>query len=533
MNCQRPGRILFLATIMCWLASQLPAADPQPASGPSSVHSVQDVANRIDAIIADVWKSENVQPTERATDAEFLRRAHLDIAGSIPSASQVRSFLKDNAPDKRRRAIDGLLNSPTYNTHFTTVWRNALIPEANNDVLTRQLIPGFEAWLWQQMFDNRPYDDFVREIITTPINPLLARSPTDNTKPTPFAFYQAKQIAPENLAAATSRVFMGVRLECAQCHDHPFDKWTQEQFWSYAAFFAGLQTVSRENPNPREDPQVRKIKIPETETVVFASFLNDEEPEFGEQSTRKTLSDWLTSGNNEFFARMAANRVWGHFFGRGIVEPVDDFTADNPPSHPELLDELASELVAHEFDLKFLIRAITASKTYQLSSRQTHASQEEPQFFARMALKGLTPEQLFDSLAEATGFYQPFRSENPFVLQQDTPRSEYLRLFRDESNSSTERETTILQALAMMNGEFIDEATNLEDSLTLIAITEFPLMSNRERLESLFLSALSRKPTAAESKRLLSFLQKAETKQQAYGDIFWAMLNSSEFLFNH
>ena len=520
--------------VLCFYCAAAPASEPATAS-------VQTVASRIDELIAARWKEHDIEPGEVADDAEFLRRAHLDIAGRIPSASQVRKFLGNTDPNKRRTAIDDLLNSPTYNTHFTTVWRNALIPEAATDPLSRQLVPGFEAWVWQKMFDNTRYDEFVREIITTPINPRIAQATTDNTKPTPFAFYQAKQIAPENLAAATSRVFLGVRLECAQCHDHPFDTWTQDQFWSYAAFFSGLTTASRDNPNPREDPKLREIKIPETDKVVPAVFLNGNKPDFADRSTRETLSDWLTARDNEFFAKMAVNRVWGHLFGRGIVEPVDDFTADNPPSHPKLLDELARQFVAHDFDLKFMLRAITATKTYQLSSQQTHASQSEPQFFARMALKGLTPEQLFDSLAEATGFYQPYRSENPFVLQQDTPRSEYLRLFRDESNATTERETTILQALAMMNGEFIADATSLDDSQTLTAITEFPLMSNKDRLESLFLAALSRRPSSAESKRMLEFIQqttadsseKDTAAKTAFADIFWAMLNSSEFLFNH
>jgi hypothetical protein len=499
------------------------------------IRSVADVSDRIDELVARRWQQESITPAELSDDAEFLRRVYLDIAGRIPPTSVVRQFLQDTSGGKRQRLVERLLASPTYNTHFTTVWRNALIPEANTGLEFRQLIPGFEAWLWQQMYDNRPYDAFAAEILTTPVTGVLSRAPGQNTKPTPFAFYQAKQLKPENMAAATSRIFLGVRLECAQCHDHPFDKWKQEQFWNYAAFFAGVQSPDPQTRTVQENRQVRKIKIPDSDKTVPAIFLSGEKPEFTDSlSSRETLSQWITAKDNRFFAKMAVNRMWAHFFGIGFVEPVDDFSPDNLPSHPELLEELATEFAAHNFDLKFLVRAIVNSRTYQLSSRQTHVSQSEPRLFARMSLKGLTPEQMFDSLAEATGFYQPFRTDNPFVLDDNSPRAEFLRLFRDESDSPTERETTILQALAMMNGEFIADATSLEDSQTLSAALDFPLMTAAQRLDTLFLAALGREPRKNEVQRLQSLIDRADGNQQTiYTDIFWAMLNSSEFLFNH
>lgn len=509
-------------------ASNAYAGEPQP-------RTAKAVAKHIDQLITARWNEDSVKPTHTASDAEFLRRVYLDIAGRIPPASAVRKFLKDTSNDKRSNVIEKLLNAPTYNTHFTTVWRNALIPEATTGFEFRQLIPGFEAWLWDQMHDNRPYDEFVAEIITTPVVGMLAQAPGQNTKPTPFAFYQSKQLKAESLAAATSRMFLGVRLECAQCHDHPFDKWKQEQFWNYAAFFAGVQAPTPGERMVQENRTKREITIPDTETTVAALFLTGDKPEFSkDESTRETLAKWMTKTDNLYFAKMAVNRVWAQMFGVGIVDPVDDFSADNPPSHPRLLNELATEFAAHDFDLKFLIRAIANSQTYQLSSRQTDASQSEVRLFARMAVKGLTPEQLFDSLAEATGFYQPFRTDNPFILDQDTPRAEFLRLFRNDSDSPTERETTILQALAMMNGTFIADATSLEESHTLAATLEFPLMTAEQRLETLFLAALGRKPTTAELKRLTTVLKSDdENKKTVYADIFWAMLNSSEFLFNH
>ncbi len=228
--------------------------------------------------------------------------------------------------------------------------------------------------------------------------------------------------------------------------------------------------------------------------------------------------------------------MWAQFFGRGIVNPVDDFADNNPPSHPEALELLAAQLVAHDFDLKFLIRTITATDVYQRTSRQTHASQADPSAFARSALRGMTPEQFFDSLAEAVGFYQPYRSENPFVLQTDTPRSRFLELFRDDAESPMDRETTILQALAMMNGRFIADATSLDDSQTLKAIAEFPLMADEDRLQTLFLATLTRLPTPQEQQRFGDYLKAGGPTgdtSAALSDVFWALLNSSEFLLNH
>ena len=253
-------------------------------------------------------------------------------------------------------------------------------------------------------------------------------------------------------------------------------------------------------------------------------------------SARTQLADWIVNDQNPYFAKMAVNRLWAQMFGRGIVDPVDDFSDNNPASHPEVLDLLAKEFVDSGYDPKRLVRVIAATKVYQLSSQQTDESQGEPVDFARASLRGLTPEQLFDSLAEAVGFYQPFSSENPFVIATDTPRAMFLDLFRDNAESALDKETTILQALAMMNGEFIQNATSLENSQTLRAIIEFPAMTDEQKLETLFLATLSRKPTDAEAKRFGQYLKNggpANDKKAALGDVFWVLLNSSEFLLNH
>jgi hypothetical protein len=471
-----------------------------------------------------------------------MRRVYLDIAGKIPAVADLHEFLGDTAPDKRRKLVDRLLESPAYIMNFSNVWRSVMMPEAEADLQVRFLIPAFEAWLRKRLTDNASYDSLVREILTVTVDPRNAANPFQGQGDvTPISFYQAKQLKPENLAAGTARIFLGVRIECAQCHDHPFDDWKREQFWGYAAFFAGMERDAGSQQQGvlnsiRELFDRRELVIPGTGKLVKAAYLDGSEPKLKfRESARGTLADWMASGDNPYFAKAAANRMWGHFFGVGIVNPVDDFTADNPPSHPELLDFLARELAAHKFDVKFLIRAITASRTYQLSSQQTDSSQENPRLFARMSLKGLTPEQLFDSIAQATGFYEPYTNRDPFSMQSNSPRAEFVQTFDNSRDAVIEQQTTILQALAMMNGQFVADATSLEKSATLAAVAEFPQMTTSERLESLYLAVLSRTPRPDELEKLVKYVDEggaAKDMKKALSDVFWALLNSSEFLLN-
>lgn len=439
--------------------------------------------------------------------------------------------------------MNRLLDSPAFVRNFTTVWRNALIPQANSQTQFRGLIPGFEAWLWERLSKGEPWDDVVREIITAKVD--FTNGPALAATTSPDAFFAVRELKPENLASGTARAFLGVRLDCAQCHDHPFDKWSQEQFWSLAAFYSGF---SRPDDADEDDPRAmmsltektdaRSIKIPGTESTASAVFLTGTAPDWRTttQSPRDLLAEWIVHDENPYFARMAVNRMWAQFFGRGIVDPVDDFSDNNPASHPQVLNILAEDFVSSGYDIKRLVRVITATEVYQLSSVQSHESQAEASHFARAVLRGLTPEQLFDSLAEAVGFYQPYRSDNPFVIDTNSPRAEFLNMFRDSAESALDRETTILQALAMMNGEFMERATSLDNSQTLRAIAEFPAMTADEKLETLFLASLSRQPTTAERKRLGEYIaagKSSEDSKSALSDVFWALLNSSEFLLNH
>jgi hypothetical protein len=513
-----------------WGPQGLAGEDPPSAGGDDVVR----LAAEIDRLIAERWEADGITPTERADDAEFLRRACLDLTGRIPAAAEVRDFREDSDPEKRFRLIDRLLESPTYIVHNTNLWRAAMLPEADSDQQIRIFLPGFEAWLRSRLAENRNYADIAREVLTLDVTGQDVQGFTQEDSPTPMAFYRAKEAKAENLAAATSRVFLGVRIECAQCHDHPFDDWKQQQFWGYAAFFAEVQPPMEGVTIPEDK---RSLMIPGTEEVVAARFLDGQEPDWsGSARTREALADWCVSPENPYFAKAAVNRMWAHYFGIGLVDPLDDFGPYNPPSHPELLDLLGREFAAHDYDFKFLTRAIMSSRTYQLSSVRTNASQDTPRTFARMAVRAMTPEQIFDSLAQAVGYQQPFNPEQPINFNNDPVRQEFLDNFKNEAESPAERASTILQALQLMNGGFVTDATNLTDSLTLAAVIDAPFLDTPGKIEAMFLTTLSRPPSADELAQFQSYVESGGPKQDsqsALSDVFWALLNSAEFLTNH
>ncbi len=504
-------------------------------------HTDPDVlqfAGEIDRLIAEHWVQAQVTPAPLSDDAEFLRRVYLDITGKIPPAAEVRDFIANQAVDKRSEAVAKLLQSPAYIIHYTNLWRAAMVPEADADQAIRIALPGFEAWLRSRIAENRNFAEIVSEMLTLPVNANDVIGFNQPDSPTPVAFYRAKQGKPELLAAATARLFLGVRIDCAQCHDHPFDDWKQPQFWQHAAFFTDVDVPTGEdNPVPASlKSKIGKIKIPERSTIVSATFLDGNSPELKDKNPRELLANWIVSADNPYFAKAAVNRIWSYHFGIGLVEPMDDFSSHNPASHPELLNLLAEEFVKHDYDFKFMIRAITASATYQLTSQQTDASQSRHSAFAKAAVRGLTPEQIFDSIAQATGYRQPFDPEQPLNFNNDQARQEFLATFSNQSESATDRSSTILQALSFMNGSFVANATDITDSKTLAAIIDAPFLDTQEKIESMFLTTLNRLPSATEAERFQRYVESGGPRQDsktALGDVFWVLLNSSEFLLNH
>lgn len=525
------------------------AAQPcTPPAGPVKTDRLDpyQLAARIDAALAARWDAEKVVPAPAAADAEFVRRAYLDLVGRIPSAFEAREFLDDpsggDAIAKRRRLIDNLLDRAGYAYHFANSWRDVILPGVATNVETRALAPSFETWLRLRFAANTPWDRLAAEVLTANLGAMENQrgNPLGNANaaPSPAAFYLVNERKPENLAASASRIFLGVQVQCAQCHDHPFAKWRRTEFWSLAAFFDGLQETA-----DASTAGLVQIRIPETDITVPAAFLDGKPPIFNANEGRRTaLARWATQLDNPFFAKACVNRLWDHFMGRGLVEPVDDLDVANAPSHPELFDELAQQFQLHGYDFKYLIRAIVASRAYQLSSRLGDADPDaanklDPAFFARMPLRRMTAEQLFDSLARATGFReQPPTNQqlNPFAV--DTARAEFQTKFANQTLRRADSQTTILQALSLMNGKFTADATALDRSETLAAVVEAPFLDDADRIETLFLATLSRRPTPEESVQLVEYIRQGGpggNSKEALADVFWALLNSAEFILNH
>jgi hypothetical protein len=487
------------------------------------------VARRVDLQLQAAWESAGFEPAPPASDAEFMRRAYLDLTGRIPRIAEAREFLADPRPDKRARLIDSLLARPAHASHLANTWRSFLLPEnfAPNQFAATQ---GFDGWLRGRFANNAPYDELVREII-------LARGQVNQAGP--VYFYTSLQNKPEELAASTSRAFLGVKIECAQCHDHPFDHWTQEDFWGFAAFFARL---SRSQGQPAAfqvlDGNEGEVTNPRTGETVPPRYLRGNVVADEEGVTRRQkLAEWLTWQKNPYFARAAVNRAWALLFGRGIVDPVDDLGEHNVASHPEVLDELSRHFIETGFDLRRLLRTLALTRAYQLSSRASADRQAPPGLFARMAVKTLTGEQLYDCLGVASARREAGAQQAliGFNASYNAARVQFLTRFRTPAGSTAEYLGGIPQALTLMNGELVAAATDLERSDLLIAL-QAPFFSDEERVESLFLATLSRLPDDSERARFVEYVASrpsAEERQAALADIFWALLNSAEFTFNH
>jgi hypothetical protein len=527
-----PPASLPILLLTCLGVSPATADDLPPLR-----ESERALAARVDEHLARAWAEAKVTPSRPADDAEFLRRVSLDIAGKIPTAAEARAFLDDPRPDKRARLVDRLLRGPAATNHAVNAWKGLLIPEANGNVgIARFLAPDFEAWLRRRLADETGLDVLVRDLLTTPVdgqNPLNSARMAQPTEPTPLAYYAAKGYRPEDLAAGAARLFLGVRIECAQCHDHPFSAWKREEFWGLAATFAGFEPPRQPNAIAavREDRARRALEIPGTGRKVPARFLDGAEPPTDGDGTRAALAKWITARDNPYFARAMVNRAWAQLFGVGLVDPVDDFGDSNPPSHPELLDDLAGWFAESGFDRRALIRALTATRAYALSSASGPGEPPDPRLFARGPVRGMSPEQLYDSLAQAVGL--PFEVAPPqrgvFVTG---PKAAFLEKFAAGDERPTERETSIPQALAFLHGSLVADATSLERGETLGAVVEAPFLDTAGRIETLFLAALTRRPTAEESARLVAYVEGRDPKA-ALADVFWALLNSAEFKLNH
>lgn len=485
----------------------------------------------IDQLVFAKLAALGLEPSGRCTDEEFVRRAYLDVTGLLPTPDEVRSFLWSHEPQKREKLIDALLERPEYVDFWTMKWGDLL--RNSRRTLSDKGMFTFYRWIRQSVVENKPWDQFSREL-------LLSRGSGFKEGPANYFRIASK---PEDLAETTAQVFLGVRVQCARCHNHPFEKWTQRQYYQLAAFFARVKT-KRGDTQEEQDVYLTstgEVQHPKTGKNLVPTALDAAPVSADYQGDRRrALVEWLTSGENPFFSHIIANRVWGHFMGRGLVEPVDDLRATNPPSNEALFDYLADDLVKHKFDLKYLMRSIMRSQTYQLSSRSTPANERDTRYYSHYAFKRLGAEQLLDALGECTGVPEKFDGFPSGTRAAQLPDSGVPSYFLDvfgrparQITCECERtsEPNVAQVLHLMNSAGVnDKLASKNGRVAQLVDAKLPA---RQVVDMLYLSSVSRYPSLAESRTAIKAIESSKEPQKATEDLLWALLNSKEFLFNH
>lgn len=515
MRC--PSRLSLLALILTATLAGATRADPP------------DLAAEIDRLVDAKLHERGTSPAEQATDAEFLRRAYLDLHGTVPTRERAEAFLSDRDPQKRSRLIDALLASPRYGEYLGDVWQGYLISPLADD--PQALADRLRPWLATQ-FNTGTWDRTVSDLLTA----------SGKMEENPAVCYLVEGRLPRgvpDLTDLTSRYFLGVRLTCAQCHDHPFVSWKQQDFWGMAAFFTQVQT-------PRRAKQIYELGIVDDPKVTLATlkdagaidgftphpptFLGDAAMPAGSGTNRAALAKWLTSPQNPYFARAAVNRTWRRLFGRGIVQPVDDMHEGNAPSHPELLDLLTRRFVESGFDLKSLTRAIMLSRAYQRTSRPgalaPAAADQQAALFGRMAVKVLSAGQLYDSFVTILG--APTKAAG--VDARRGARPEFTQFFGDAADPDPAAyRRGIPHLLRQMNsGQFAGR--NLDALVERLAT---PGRADDDVTSDVFLTILSRRPTPDERAQFHAYAAKAASRRDAYRELAWVLLMTSEFSLNH
>jgi len=481
----------------------------------------------IDQAIQARLSSEKVTPAPPADDAEFLRRAYLDITGVIPPADKVAAYLDSKQPDKRARLIDELLASPHYGRHMGDIWQELLLVQ--RDIFSRGLpAEPLADWFAQGFNSNKPWNQQVADLLTS------TGTQQQNGATTLFLALRSR----DKLTDTVCRAFLGIQLQCAQCHNHPFPTWKRTDYWGMAAFFAKVDDGAPAKlfkgltPNVVEASTVRTKRLPDSALKSSPRFLGGQTPTLNSNDPyRPVLAQWLTSEQNPYFAKAMVNRVWAQFFGRGLVNPVDNLRDDNLPSHPELFDALARQFARSSFDVKYLVRAICSTQAYQRSSTATKESAEADVPYVSMTIKVMTPEQLFDSLATVLGPPEHPKKGGGKKAKAPSPvsRAGFVEFFRPgEGADQGAYPAGIPQVLQLMNSEWTAKISAFVNRT--VRGDRSPARNN----EILFLATLSRRPTAAESRRLEEYFQaNSSNPTKAYSDIVWALVNSSEFTLNH
>jgi hypothetical protein len=473
-------------------------------------------------------------PSKICDDSTYIRRVSTDISGRLPTLEETQQFLEDKDPDKREKLVDRLLAGTAYADYFANKWSAVLRNKRRQETHARGTYL-FHSWIRQSLYQNKPYDQFVREIIAA--SGEISENP-------PVVWYREVKDAQQELED-TAQLFLGLRIQCAQCHHHPFEKWSQNDYAGFKAFF------SRVGRKPGIQPGEERIfyqrgeataQNPKTGQSVKATGLGSEPLNLTpDQDPRQALADWMARPDNPFFSKALVNRYWKHFFGRGIVDPEDDMRVTNPPSNPQLLDALAQHFIATGFDMKDLIRTICTSTTYQLSAEPNDYNAGDKQSFSRYYPKRLNAEVLLDaidSVTLATTKFNGLPAGTRAVQLPDTSVNSYfLQVFgRPDGASACEcersGEANLAQSLHLLNSSDVqNKLTNGNGRAGQLAADK--KLSHEQKVEQIYLQAFSRRPDSVEMNAARAYIDKVKNDKQAYEDILWAVINTKEFLFNH
>jgi Protein of unknown function (DUF1549)/Protein of unknown function (DUF1553) len=532
---------VFLATFL-GLVTLAPAGDQDPKGSSRKATSTVPQVAAIDKGIAEGWDAAGIKPTKPATDEEFLRRVYLDLVGRIPTVQEARAFLGMKDHDRRGKLVEYLLNHPDFAKNFATQWSVLLIGRGNQGRMVDR--PALNNWLRKQFGSDRPWNNIVHELVGA----------TGSNKENGAANFVLAHLefGAVPLTSKTTRLFLGKQIQCTQCHDHPSNDWKQADFWGINAFFKGIRTEQVTRPNAtggevydhtvlKDEPTNSYVSFDKRNGMVgiaFPRFLDGRKISQGTDVIRRTeLARLIADPTNESLSKAFVNRMWAHFLGRGFVNPVDDFGPHNQPSCPEVLDQLAKDFRESGYDVKKLCRWITATQAYQLSSVKTKGTEKDDGLFASMPLRPMSPEQLFDSLLTATSAHKAGAADDG-----NRRRDEWLRQFtfafaNDEAEESTSFQGTIPQALMMMNGELMQQALSGKPGSFLAEVCQRAGHSGHSpesyMVDSIYLAALSRHPSTKEQNQAREYLHGFPDSLQVLQDMFWALLNSNEFILIH
>jgi hypothetical protein len=513
------------------------------------VDTLPPAKNFVDELVFKQLKQVGMPPSELADDATFIRRVTLDVAGRLPTPAEVTAFVGDQDAAKRDKLIDRLVDSGDYADYFANKW-SALLRNKRETTASARGNYAFHAWIRDSLYRNKPFDQFVREVIGASGD--MAANP-------PVAWYRGAKTTTIQLED-TAQLFLGTRLQCAQCHHHPYEKWSQRDYYGMAAFFSTVQRQPSSRPGDllvfakRAQPAAvnKKNGQPVPPTALGAEPLALS----ADQDPRQALAEWMAKPDNRFFAASLVNRYWKHFFGRGLVDPEDDIRETNPATNPELLDALAKDFVASRFDLKHLVRTICKSSTYQLASTPNRYNGADRQSFSRYYPRRLQAEVLLDAVNQVTGSKTAFASLPPTVRAVQLPdnsfnaESYFLTVFgRPESSSACECErstdASLAQSLHLFNSADVQAKLTADTGRAASLVSEKDARPDEEKVRELYLWAFARQPDADELKLASQHLARERkgpdgkplapvaAKRQGYEDLLWALVNTKEFLFNH